>query len=127
MKDAESITGIGTLTCDEPTSIGSSVPKAGTPSDGNAHADSKDRWGGVCADPSTEVPLAAYDAVALRAELNWLDEIEHPWGPFPTYQRHLDYILSQYDTVTGAHNMGSAPLRYILHASRMDTRKDRLT
>lgn len=74
-----------------------------------------------------EVPVSACDAVALRAELNWLGEIEHPWGPFPTYQRHLDYILAQYDTLTGAHNIGRAPQRCIVHASRMDSRKDQLT
>jgi hypothetical protein len=74
-----------------------------------------------------EVPVTSYDAVALRAELNWLDEIEHPWGPFPTYQRHLDYILSQYDRVSDAQNVGTVPQGCILHASRIDVRKDRLT
>lgn len=104
MKDAESMTGIGILTSDEQrTPIDSSVRKAGTPPDGNAYSHSKDRlhdFLSVGAELSLEVPRREYDAIALRTELNWLEEIEHPWGPFPTYQRHLDYILSQYDAAT---------------------------
>lgn len=34
--------------------------------------------------------LTRHDVIALRAELDWLDELEHPWGPFPTYERHLE-------------------------------------
>jgi len=41
--------------------------------------------------------LTQGDLFALRAELDWLDELEHPWGPFSSYQRHLEYILAQYD------------------------------
>lgn len=41
--------------------------------------------------------LTRHDVISLRAELDGLDELEHPWGPFSTYQRHLEYILSEYD------------------------------
>jgi hypothetical protein len=57
------------------------------------------------AEPSTSTDFGSHqirtltqgDLFALRAELDWLDELEHPWGPFSSYQRHLEYILSQYD------------------------------
>jgi len=62
--------------------------------------------------------LDGYDALALRAELNWLQQIEHPWGPFATYERHLEYILSQYDIVL--------PERHIIHASCTQARKESL-
>jgi hypothetical protein len=64
----------------------------------------------------TEVPVSTYDVIALRAELRWLDELEHPWGPFPTYQRHLDYILSQYGAVSAQISIANNLLP--------DTRKD---
>ena len=60
--------------------------------------------------------LTPCDVIALRAELDWLDELEHPWGPFPTYQRHLEYILSQYDAATTQGSMA--------RGLRLDVRKD---
>lgn len=120
MKHTENTVGVRTLAFDEQsTSIDSGVRKAETPTDGNTHSD--DSLGGsisVLAGHGREVSLRHADVIALRDELNWLDGIEHPWGPFPTYQRHLEYILSQYNAVP--------PQRYNVHASRMDTRKDSL-
>jgi hypothetical protein len=72
MKNAANTAEVGTLGLDEQTAaIDSGFRKVGS--------------------------LKHHDVIALRTELDWLNELEHPWGPFPTYQRHLEYLLSQYD------------------------------
>lgn len=48
---------------------------------------------------SAEVYLQGDDANLFRAELDALDVIEYPCGPFQSYEEHLDVILGQYNTV----------------------------
>jgi hypothetical protein len=106
MQDAEATAGIATLTLDvQSPSIDCSVREVATPS-------------GVYAGRNSRVSLKQRDVIALRAELDWLDSIEHPWGPFPNYQRHLEYILSQYDA--------ASPRRHNSQDSTIDTRRDSL-
>jgi hypothetical protein len=102
MKHGESTAAIATLPDADPTTaIDRNAGKSMTLSQGIACFCSKESVGNLLirrGDLNLEIYVHKDDAINLRAELDALDETEHPWGPFLTYERHLDYILSQYDT-----------------------------
>ena len=69
---------------------------------GKGYGYQQDSFGNILVrreEDSAEVYLQGDDANLLRAELNALDAIEYPCGPFQNYEEHLDVILGQYDTV----------------------------
>jgi len=58
-------------------------------------------WGNllITLNGTKEVFLQGDDSNSLRADIEALDEIQYPSGPFPNYAAHLDALLDQYDTI----------------------------
>jgi hypothetical protein len=70
--------------------------------DGNVYTAKEDRTGNIIIvrhHDGANCFLQGDDATDLRTQLEALDVISHPSGPFQTYAQHLDAVLDAYESV----------------------------